>query len=329
MSIRIIKSGILDTFQDEGRYGYQHLGINPGGAMDLFVMQLVNALVDNDNNEAVIESHFPAATILFQQQALIAIGGADFHATINSEPVPLYHPVLLNKNCLLQFQRQISGARVYISVKQKFLIPKWLNSYSTNLRAMVGGFNGGALKKDDVIEFAEQSNFDKLLTDKDFLVLPWTINTKWEDATDEIKVLRGNEWPLLNDDAKEIFPNHSFFISNTSDRMGYLLVGQTLDITEKKEIVSAAVDFGTIQLLPDGQMIILMADHQTAGGYPRIAHIIKAHHSKLAQMNAGNEIKFSLTDQETAEELMMAQHQYLLQMQHACRLKLASFHESL
>lgn len=327
MSIRIIKSGILDTFQDAGRYGYQHLGINPGGAMDIFVMQLVNSLVNNNSNDAVIESHFPAATILFQQQALIAIGGADFHATINSEPIPLYHPVLLNKNCLLQFQRQTSGARVYISTQQKFLIPKWLNSYSTNLRAMAGGFNGTSLKKDDVIEFAEQSNYDKLLGGKDFIVLPWKINTQREDATDEIKVLRGNEWPLLNDDAKNTFPNHSFYISNTSDRMGYQLVGQTLEVIEKKELVSSAVDFGTIQLLPDGQMIILMADHQTAGGYPRIAHIIKAHHSKLAQMNAGNEIKFRLTDHETAEELLLEQHQYLLQMQHACKLKLASFLE--
>jgi antagonist of KipI len=327
MSIRIIKSGILDTFQDMGRYSYQHLGINPGGGMDVFVMQLVNALVDNDNNDAVIESHFPAATILFQQQALIAIGGADFQATINSEPVPLYHPVLLNKNCLLQFQRQTSGARVYISVREKFLIPKWLNSYSTNLRAMAGGFNGSSVKKDDVIEFEEQSNYDKQLAGKDFLVLPWKINTQWEDATDDIKVLRGNEWPLLNDEAKDTFQNHSFYISNTSDRMGYLLVGQTLEVTEMKELVSSAVNFGTIQLLPDGQMIILMADHQTAGGYPRIAHIIKAHHSKLAQMNAGNEIKFRLTDQATAEELLVAQHHYLIQMQNACKLKLASFLE--
>lgn len=325
MSIRIIKSGILDTFQDGGRHGYQHMGINPNGAMDIFVMQLVNSLVDNDNNDVVIESHFPAATILFQQQALIAIGGADFHATINGEPVPLFQPVLLNKNCLLQFQRQSSGARVYLSVREKFLIPKWLDSYSTNLRAMAGGLNGAALKKDDVVEFTQQSNYDKLLSGKDFLVLPWKINTQWEEPTGAIKVLRGNEWDLLNENAKDSFQNYSFYVSHTSDRMGYLVVGQTLEVTENKELVSSAVDFGTIQLLPDGQMIILMADHQTSGGYPRIAHIIKAHHSKLAQMNAGNEIKFILTHQETAEELMIAQHQYLLQMQTACRLKLTSF----
>jgi antagonist of KipI len=107
--------------------------------------------------------------------------------------------------------------------------------------------------------------------------------------------------------------------------MGYLMVGQTLAVKEKNELVSSAVGFGTIQLLPDGQMIILMADHQTTGGFPRIAHVITPHLSKLAQMNAGTEIKFRITDQETAEELLIKRNHHLQHLQTACKLKLSAF----
>ena len=326
MSMRIIKAGILDTVQDAGRYGYQHLGVNPGGVMDQFVMEVVNSLVDNSVGDPVLEIHFPAPNILFQQQALIAIGGADFNAAVNGEPVPLYHPVLVNKNCLLQFQKQTSGARVYIAIREKISANKWLNSYSTNLKAVAGGFHGRSLKKDDVLDFTHQFNYDKYLENKDLFVLPWKTDTRWDDApANEIMVLKGNEWSWLNEDSQGAFLNHSFYISNFSDRMGYLMVGQTLAVKEKKELVSSAVSFGTIQLLPDGQMIILMADHQTTGGFPRVAHVITPHLSKLAQMNAGTEMKFKITDQETAEELLIKRNNHLQHLQNACKLKLSSF----
>ena len=96
--MRIIKAGIQDTIQDIGRYGNQHQGINPSGAMDKYAMQIINALVGNNAKEAVLEMHFPAATIMFSQSALIALGGADFSPTINGEPVPSLHPIIVNKN---------------------------------------------------------------------------------------------------------------------------------------------------------------------------------------------------------------------------------------
>ena len=289
-------------------------------------MQVVNSLVDNDTRDAVLEIHFPAPNILFQQQVLISIGGAEFNAAVNGEPVPLYHPVLVNKNCLLQFQKQTSGARVYIAIREKISATKWLNSYSTNLKAHAGGFHGRSLKKDDVLDFNHDFNYDKYLQGKDLFVLPWKTDIHWDDtAPDEIMVLKGNEWSWLNEESQEAFLNHSFYISNFSDRMGYLMVGQTLAVKEKKEMVSSAVGFGTIQLLPDGQMIILMADHQTTGGFPRIAHVITPHLSKLAQMNAGTGIKFTITDQETAEELLIKRNHHLQHLQNACKLKLSSF----
>src|ERR1041384_2010028 len=103
MSLRIIKAGILDSFQDCGRWGYQHLGINPSGVMDVFAAEVVNMLVGNECSDAVVELHFPAASILFEEEALIALGGADLSATINGEEIELWQPVIVSKNCLLQF----------------------------------------------------------------------------------------------------------------------------------------------------------------------------------------------------------------------------------
>ena len=107
--------------------------------------------------------------------------------------------------------------------------------------------------------------------------------------------------------------------------MGYRLSGGLLHATTNQELVSSAVCFGTLQLLPDGRLILLMADHQTTGGYPRIAHAITAHHSKLAQMKPGDKIKFRVTDQETAETLLKKQQQHLNLLKSACQLKSNEF----
>ncbi|MDP9229684.1 MAG: KipI antagonist, partial [Bacteroidota bacterium] len=219
MSIRIIKPGILDTIQDLGRYGYQHLGINPGGVMDHFATQVVNGLVANEINDAVIEMHFPAATILFQQEALIAIGGADFIPSINGEKIQLWQPVMINKNCLLHFHPSSQGARCYLALKDGFTLNKWLTSYSTNVKAGAGGFNGRALHKDDVIYLRNQNDYRKFLGDKDFIVLPWKADIDWDNNFNkEIKVLPGNEWDYFTNDAKNIFINQPFTITASSDR---------------------------------------------------------------------------------------------------------------
>ena len=117
----------------------------------------------------------------------------------------------------------------------------------------------------------------------------------------------------------------SFVITNQSDRMGYRLNNIPLSSMSNEEVISSAVSFGTVQLLPDGRLIILMADHQTTGGYPRVSHVISAHHKKLAQMKAGDKIHFRLTDQQTAEQLFIKQQRHLQQLQNACNFKLKEF----
>ena len=327
MSLKVIKAGILDTIQDNGRYGNQHLGINPSGAMDKYAMQVTNMLVGNRPNEAVIEMHFPAAVFMFTQPALIALGGADFSASINGEPVSNLHAIIVDKNDVLQFHKPVNGAREYLAVNGGLVADNWMNSYSTHLKAKAGGYKGRNLRKDDELLF--RTPFSIPIPQEEFIVLPWQADIKWTDENKKILVLPGNEWERLTTESKEYFTMTSFVITQQSDRMGYRLNNIPLHSNTNEEVVSSAVSFGTIQLLPDGGLIVLMADHQTTGGYPRVAHVISAHHSKLAQMKAGDKIQFRFTDQQTAEELLIKQQQHLLQLQNACTFRLEQYlHEA-
>ena len=124
---------------------------------------------------------------------------------------------------------------------------------------------------------------------------------------------------------KRFFCQQDYSISGHSDRMGYQLTSLPLEKTNNEELISSGVSFGTLQLLPGGQLILLMADHQTTGGYPRVAHAITAHHHKLAQMKPGDTIRFQLTDLVTAENLLIKQQQHLLQLQNACKFRLQEY----
>ncbi|MEO7393913.1 MAG: biotin-dependent carboxyltransferase family protein [Chitinophagaceae bacterium] len=326
MSIKVFKAGILDTIQDTGRYGYQHLGINPGGAMDKFAAQIANVIVGNDIHKAVIELHFPASVFVFQQKALITLSGANFCASINGEKIPLLQPILVNKGAVLQFHKVIKGARCFMAVHGGFNIPQWLGSCSTNLKAVAGGCSGRALRKDDEIIFNQHDTITDKLNTKDFLLLPWKADDKWEHKIgNEILLLPGNEISRMTDKSKEKMFGLPFTITNQSDRMGFRLKNEALLTNIKDEVISSAVSFGTVQLLPDGQLIILMADHQTTGGYPKVGHVISAHHSLLAQMKAGEMIRFRLADQQLAEELLIKQQQHLLQLQNACTFRLEQY----
>jgi antagonist of KipI len=326
MSLIVIKPGILDTVQDTGRYGYQHLGINPGGSMDRFSAQVVNFLVGNNPDEPVIEMHFPAAAFLFEQEAIIAVGGADFLPSIDGEAIPLWHPIIINKNSILQFHGIKKGAQCYLAIKGGLDIPTWLSSFSTHTKAAMGGFHGRALQKNDILPFKPYNWYAKFLSGKDFAVLPWQADIKWNDVrTEKIAVLPGREWNWISKSLQKDFLNNPFTVTFSSDRMGYRLSGVPVYTENKTELISSAVNFGTIQLLPDGQLIALMADHQTAGGYPRIAHVISAHLSQLAQVRPGEKIHFQLTDIAHAEQIFCRQKHHLLQLQNACKFRLEEF----
>ncbi len=303
MSVLITKQGLLDTIQDAGRYGCQHLGINPGGAMDIVAATVANMLAGNDKDEAVIELHFPASTFLFEDDCMMALSGADFHATINNESIPLNNAVIVPKGSVLQFTQYKQGGRCYLAAHGGWDIDYWLNSYSTNIKAAAGGYEGRALKKNDMVHLKTTQYIFSAQIENSFSVLPVHADVSpCYSPSQKIRCVAGNEYNWLTDDAKEIF-EFSFFRSS-------------------------AVTRGTIQLLPSGELIILMADHQTTGGYPKIAHVISADMPKLAQMKPNEFIQFELITYSEAEYLYIQQQQYLQQLEDTINLQLRRFFSS-
>ena len=326
MSLRIIKAGILDTVQDAGRFGYRHLGVNNSGAMDVYALQIGNALVGNPPDTPAIEMHFPASSFFFEEPALIAITGADFSPTLNAEPIPVTQPVLVSKFSILQFEKLKKGARAYLSVRRGLDLKPWLGSASTHLKAGAGGFEGRAFQKDDLIKiFPLDTPALQKLGKEEFVILPWKADDQRQNGQAEVMALHGHEWDRLTAASAERFSRQTFMISPHSDRMGYHLQADPLAMMRREEIISAGVGFGTVQLLPDGKLIVLMADHQTTGGYPRVAHVINAHHGRLAQLKPGDTVQFRFTDQATAEELLVKQQQHLHQLQFSCSLRLEEY----
>ena len=321
MSILVLKAGLLDSLQDMGRYGYSNLGINPGGAMDRYAAQVANSLVGNETNQPVIEMHFPGPQLLFEQSALISICGGDFTPMIDNEPIPLWQPIIVRRNTALHFDRLNNGGSCYLAIHGGIEIEKWLDSYSTHLRAGAGGYAGRKLEKLDRLFLGESSFYFSawLEEEKEKTILPWrAVSNKIYDLPHEIYITTGYEWDQLDDDSKMELLTRNFIIHPSSDRMGYQLKGVPLQLLASLELISSGVNFGTIQLLPNGQLVILMADHQTTGGYPRIAHVIAAHFPKLAQLRPSDGIKFTMTSMEHAEELYCAQQNELQILQRAC-----------
>jgi antagonist of KipI len=322
MSIRVIKAGIADSIQDNGRVGFQHLGINTNGAMDINAMKIANALVGNELDEAVLEMSFPSAVLLFTVPALMAISGADFTARLNGKAIPLHQPVVVAAGSELRFTKVINGAWCYLALQGGFEMKRWLGSNSTNAKANAGGFAGRFLKMGDEIPLRETV---KETTTK---VLPWRANVAefYESGREisavQIQCMKGNEFEWLTKQSQKDFVKQLYVVNRHSDRMGSRLTGKTLKQSKKQEMVSTAVTFGTLQLLPNGELISLMADHQTTGGYPRLAHVCSAERSRIVQCRPGDKLLFSFIGIQEAEALLLHQEKSIRQLRWSCMLKL-------
>lgn len=312
MTLHIRRPGILTTVQDLGRVGPRSLGINPNGVMDRTATRLINTLLGNDENEAVLEMHFPAAEIEFDAECSFAIGGADFSARLNEEAIRNWSSFAAGKGDVLRFTKPGSGTRAYLAVTGGLAIDPWLGCRSTNMVAEAGGFTGRKLKSSDRIELRGP------LRVKPHTIAPSVIPKYSRFPT--VRIAKSGEFDLLTAISERAFLNDGFTVTNESNRMGYRLSGHPLHLLHKKEMVSAAVTFGTIQLLPDGQLIVLMADHQTAGGYPRIANIISADLPLLAQLGTNDRVSFHLVSIEDAEHLVAEFERDLCRLRTGIRL---------
>ncbi len=310
MSLLLKKSGMLTTVQDLGRIGVRRFGVNPSGVMDT-ASRLLNIILGNDENDAMIEMHFPAGEFEFEKDTVFAIGGADFGVKLDDNKVSTWKTTQAKQGNILRFSEKRSGNRAYLAVTGGFRIEKWLGSSSTNLTARIGGFQGRKLAIGDRIEYTESNVYT-----------PLTIGNSFRPRYSQyptLRVIAGAEFEMLTAISERAFLTDGFALSNESNRMGYRLSGTPLHLLDSMEMVSCAVSFGTIQLLPDGQMVVLMADHQTSGGYPRIGNVIGVDLPILAQLGPGDKVGFHLVSIEEAENLHLRFERDLCFLKLGCR----------
>jgi len=236
----------------------------------------------------------------------------------------LWRPFKVRSGSVLKLKKRPEGTWVYLAVNGGWKAQKWLNSFTTNLNAKAGGLDGKKLEKETIVEMNER----KAITG-DYGSLPWGISaSELEEvygASTVIRCTSSVENDLMSPSSKEKLASNEFAVTSQSNRMGYRLAGDALSLVEKIELISSPVDFGTVQLLPDGNIIVLMADHQTTGGYPRIASVSKADLSKFSQLMPGEKIKFKMISFREAETLVISREGKLEDIKRSCHSRITKY----
>jgi biotin-dependent carboxylase-like uncharacterized protein len=315
--IRVLKAGALSQLQDLGRYGHQRYGVPVNGVMDEWSHRIANILVGNPDDTATLECTLTGPVLRFSQDRLIALSGADMRASVDDADAPLNQPLLLRAGATLHFGERRRGARVYVAVRGGFDVPPVMGSRSTFIRGGFGGFQGRALVKGDRLGLYETDTgypgARRLLVQcgTPFVSAAQFDLPSRDGALDALRVMAGPQWQAFTDEAATAFQEGTFLIDSRSDRMGYRLDGPRLSLAQPLEMVSEAVSFGTVQVPPDGNPIILMADRQSAGGYPKIAHVASVDLPVLAQAMPGDRVRFTLVTLAEAQTLYLAREDAL------------------
>jgi antagonist of KipI len=305
------------TVQDEGRHGYQHVGLCPGGAMDPVALALANALVGNKAEEAALELTILGPDLEFGSDTLVALCGAEFEASI-----PLNRPVLVEAGKLVHIGRAMRGARGYLAIAGGLAVEPVLGSRSTYLPGRFGGYEGRALRRGDAIPLAanvaalSQERFERLKGKNGRSVRWWAPPLTAPDREPIVlHVIEGEHYSRFDAVAQRAFLDTVWSIAPDSNRMGFRLGGAPLAravaADGSDEILSGPTCLGTVQVPASGQPIVLMADHQTTGGYPRIAEIAWADVPRLAQLAPGGKLHFARCNLEIAAQLRKAMRERL------------------
>ncbi|WP_338777591.1 biotin-dependent carboxyltransferase family protein [Metabacillus sp. FJAT-52054] len=308
MSLKILQSGLLSTIQDNGRFGFQKYGVIKSGAMDLYAHRLANILAGNPEDEATLEMTLLGPSIEFTEDTIIALTGGNLSPKVNGQPIPLWRPVFVRSGAKLEFGAPVSGCRTYMAASGGYDLERELGSRSTYLKARIGGVNGRALTENDELNIRESDLIGKAaIRNSEAKAIPasWYMKPDYNVVNKTVRYIEGREYEWFTEDSQSVFNTEEFTLTSQSDRMGYRIEGPVLALKEKRELLSEAVGFGTIQVPAGGQPIILMADHQTTGGYPKMGQVIAVDLPHLAQLKPGEKIKFEKTTIEEAQKLFV------------------------
>lgn len=284
--IEVIEPGMFTTVQDLGRRGHRAEGVGLSGAVDPFALRVANLLVGNPESAAGLEFTLIGPELNFLHDTVVALGGAAWEA------LPSWRPVAILAGTRLRLGAARNGCRGYLAIAGGIDVPEVLGSRSTHIRIGLGGHRGRALVAGDVLPVPLVSR--KVMGN-------WQVDPRIVPPYSHqpnVRVVRGAQAGEFGPE----FWNRSFTVSPQSDRMGLRLGGEPLRRNEARELASSPVAPGTIQVPPDGHPIVLLADAQTLGGYPQMAHVIALDLPLLAQLRPGDAVQFSEVTLEVAHE---------------------------
>jgi biotin-dependent carboxylase-like uncharacterized protein len=288
MSIHVVAPGTLTSVQDLGRFGHAQIGVGHAGAMDAVALRLANSLVGNDENAAALEITLRGPTLRFDDEALIAITGAEVDARDDNGILPTWRPFRVGAGSTIEIGPLRSGSRTYLAVAGGFDIAMILGSRSTDINARIGPFGGRALIAGDTLPTMRTSIAPIEHASWSLDPSPW-----FDDHADRpIALIRGAHFGHLDVQSQQSLLAREFRIGSQSNRVGYRLQGHALCLRAPLELISEGVVPGTVQLPPDGEPIVLMAEAPTTGGYPRIGHVAAVDLPRLAQRRPGQTVRF-------------------------------------
>ena len=277
MGITVENGGILTTVQDEGRFGNQAFGVSTSGAMDPRAFHIANLLVGNKKTEGALEMTFIGPTLTFTSDNIIAVTGGDLTPMLDGQPFPMYKAVLVKKGQKLMFAGARNGSRGYIAFAGGLDIPLVMGSKSTLLRNHIGGVEGRKLRQ-----------------------VPAEIYPSDEVV---LRVVLGPQENEFTEEGVRKFFWYSGTITNEFDRMGCRIEREPVEHAGDGNINTDGISMGSIQVPLNGQPIIMLADRQSTGGYPKIGTVITVDFAKIAQARPGQKIRFIEVSLDLAQDL--------------------------
>ncbi|MEA1882309.1 MAG: biotin-dependent carboxyltransferase family protein [Candidatus Marinimicrobia bacterium] len=301
MSISVLQGGLQSTVQNLGRYGYTHFGISASGAGDQLSLRIGNLLVGNPDSFSGLEMTLIGGKYQFNADAFIALSGSEFHVNLDGDPFPFHNCIYIRKGQILYIGGTKNGARCYLSVRGGFDVPKYLSGTTTHVMSGLGGFKGRPLQKGDELKIGSLENVSQPINIKQTLEIDYHI----------LRITNGLQSGYYDDNAWESFTTQSYTVSENSSRMGVRLQGEPIRSKKGNEILTEGIPLGAIQIPGGGEPIISFVEHQTTGGYPKMANVITADMCKVGQLKPGDLFKFQRVTIEEAEKLRLKQESYI------------------
>ena len=303
-AIEVQEPGLFTTVQDLGREGFGPMGVSPSGAADPISLRLGNRLVGNAEGAAALEMTLLGGTFLFPDGAVAALAGSDFGATLDGRPVEMWTAFQAKPGQALRLGPTRSGARCYLCVLGGIQVKAFLGSASTHVLSGLGGHEGRALRKGEVLRIGEVSGVSR----KQSLSAQALANLQPRKV---LRVTAGPQSDWFSEAAQKVFYENTFRVAEESNRMGIRLQGASIPLRAGGEMISEGVTLGAVQVPEGGLPIILFVEQQITGGYPKIANVISADFHSLGQLRPRDEIRFELVNLTTARGLLVEQDKLL------------------